>query len=159
MKSNRFDRLRRKPRGKQGWMPVRVADARDEAAVVGLWRSCELVVHYNDPGLDFRSAVSAPCSDVLVYEDVSEGIVGTVLVGYDGHRGWLYYVAVAPHIQGQGIGRRMVEAAERWLRERNVSKAQLLIRETNAKVISFYEHLGFESAPRIIMGKWLKPDR
>lgn len=128
-------------------MPVRVADVRDEAAVVALWHSCELVVDSNDPGLDFRNAVSAPCPDVLVYEDVSEGIAGSVLVGYDGHRGWLYSVAAAPHIRGQGLGRKMVVAAARWLRERDVSKAQLLLRETNTTVVSFYEHQGFRDWP------------
>ena len=138
-------------------MTVRKAQAEDEGAVVALWHACDLVVSYNDPGLDFRNAVRSTCSDVLICEDEMKSIVGTVLVGYDGHRGWLYYVAAAPPIQGQGIGRKMVEAAERWLRDRGVPKAQLLIRSTNTKVVSFYEHLGFESAPRVVMGKWLKP--
>jgi len=137
-------------------MATRIAGAVDEAAVVGLWRSCGLVVSYNDPGLDFRNAISSSCSDVLVYESEDDEIAGTVLVGYDGHRGWLYYVAVAPHVQGKGIGRKMVEAAEEWLRARGVSKAQLLIRDTNTQVVRFYEHLGFESAARVVMGKWLE---
>ena len=138
-------------------MSVRKARAKDEGAVVALWHACDLVVSYNDPGLDFRNAVRSRSSDVLISEDDTRNIVGTVLVGYDGHRGWLYYVAAAPSIQGQGIGRKMVEAAGRWLRDRGVSKAQLLIRSTNTRVVSFYEHLGFESAPRVVMGKWLKP--
>ncbi len=137
-------------------MGIRVAAATDETAVVALWRSCELIVSYNDPGSDFREAISAPCSDVLVLEDESHEIVGTVLVGYDGHRGWLYYVAASPILQGTRIGRRMVEAAEEWLRNRGVAKAQLLIREANTKAIGFYEHLGFECAPRVVMGKWLR---
>ncbi|AXC09937.1 GCN5-related N-acetyltransferase [Acidisarcina polymorpha] len=136
-------------------MPIRTAKATDEAAVVRLWSSCELVVSYNDPGLDFMNAVSSSCSDVLVYESEDDEISGAVMVGYDGHRGWLYYVAIAPHIRGNGIGRKMVEAAEHWLRARDVSKAQLLVRDTNPNAVSFYEHLGFESAPRVVMGKWL----
>lgn len=137
-------------------MGTRVAVATDEAAVVALWRSCDLIVSYNDPGSDFQKAISVSCSDVLVLDDRSYGIVGTVLVGYDGHRGWLYYVAASPLLQRTGIGRKMVEAAEEWLRDRGVAKAQLLVRETNTKVLGFYEHLGFECAPRVMMGKWLR---
>jgi ribosomal protein S18 acetylase RimI-like enzyme len=87
--------------------------------------------------------------------DETGQIKGSVMVGHDGHRGWLYYVASDPDSRGAGFGRQMVTAAEAWLRERNVVKAQLLVRETNTKVVSFYEHLGFEVAPRVLMGKWL----
>lgn len=134
---------------------VRVATTSDETAVAGLWRLCGLVAKYNDPSEDFRKATSSPSSDVLVFEDPVDGIVGTVMVGDDGHRGWLYYVAAAPHVRGSGVGRKMVDAAESWLHKRGVAKAQLLIRETNTQVISFYEHLGFEYAPRVVMSKWL----
>jgi ribosomal protein S18 acetylase RimI-like enzyme len=78
------------------------------------------------------------------------------MVGHDGHRGWLYYVAADPTARGAGLGRTMVEAAEGWLRQRNAAKAQLLVLETNTKVIAFYEHLGFEVTPRVLMSKFLK---
>lgn len=78
------------------------------------------------------------------------------MVGHDGHRGWLYYVAAAPDMRGIGVGRRMVEAAQEWLRTRGVVKVQILVRETNADVVSFYERLGFETTPRVVMGKWLR---
>jgi GNAT superfamily N-acetyltransferase len=104
-------------------MSIRVAGEIDAAAVVALWRSCELVVSHNDPSSDFREAVSGPCSDVLLNENELGQLDGTVMVGYDGHRGWLYYVAAAPHAQGKGIGRKMVEAAEQWLRDRGQSTA------------------------------------
>ena len=67
----------------------------------------------------------------------------------------MYYVAAAPQARGTGVGRRMVEAAETWLRARGVVKVQLLVRDTNTAVVSFYEHLGFEVAPRVILGKRL----
>jgi ribosomal protein S18 acetylase RimI-like enzyme len=127
----------------------------DEAGVVELWRACDLVASYNDPAADFRFARAGACSDVLVGEDETGRIAGSVMVGHDGHRGWLYYVAATPHARGSGIGRQMVQAAEAWLRQRGVVKVQLLVRETNTKVVSFYEHLGFEVAPRVIMSKWL----
>jgi ribosomal protein S18 acetylase RimI-like enzyme len=136
-------------------LTIRHAVPEDEASVVALWRACDLVASYNDPAADFRFARAGACSDVLVGEDATGRISGSVMVGHDGHRGWLYYVAAAPHARGRGIGRQMVQAAEEWLRQRGVVKAQLLVRETNTKVVSFYEHLGFEVAPRVVMGKWL----
>ena len=137
-------------------LTIRSALPDDEACVVELWRTCGLVASYNDPAADFRFARAGVCSDVLVGEDETGGIIGTVMVGHDGHRGWLYYVAAAPHLRGSGIGRQMVQAAEAWLRQKRVVKAQLLVRETNTRVVSFYEHLGFETAPRTVMGKWLR---
>ena len=136
-------------------LTIRSAVPGDERDVVELWCACGLVASYNDPAVDFRFASAGACSDVLVAEDEGGRIGGSVTVGHDGHRGWLYYVACAPHLRGRGIGRRMVQAAEEWLRQRGVLKAQLLVRETNTKVVSFYEHLGFETAPRTVMGKWL----
>ncbi len=136
-------------------LTIRSAVPEDEPGVVELWRVCDLVASYNDPVADFRFARAGACSDVLVGEDEAGRISGSVMVGHDGHRGWLYYVAATPRSRGVGVGRQMVQAAEEWLRRRGVVKAQLLVRETNTKVVSFYEHLGYEVAPRVIMGKWL----
>jgi ribosomal protein S18 acetylase RimI-like enzyme len=135
---------------------VKSAVAEDEQAVVALWRACDLVASYNDPVADFRFAKAAPCADVLVAVDDVGTITGSVMVGHDGHRGWLYYVAARPASRSKGVGRRMVQAAEDWLRLRGVVKVQLLVRETNTKVVSFYEHLGFEVAPRVVMSRWLE---
>ena len=136
-------------------LTIRSALPEDEQTVVTLWRACDLVASYNDPAADFRFAKAGACSDVLVGNDETGQIRGTVMVGHDGHRGWLYYVASDPGSRGSGFGRQMVQAAEDWLRQREVVKVQLLVRETNTKVVSFYEHLGFEVAPRVVMGKWL----
>jgi ribosomal protein S18 acetylase RimI-like enzyme len=136
-------------------LTIRRATADDEPAVVGLWRACDLVASYNDPAADFAFAKAGACSDVLVGVDEAGRIKASAMVGHDGHRGWLYYVASDPESRGAGFGRQIVTAAEAWLRERGVVKAQLLVRETNTKVVSFYERLGFEVAPRVVMGKWL----
>jgi ribosomal protein S18 acetylase RimI-like enzyme len=136
-------------------LAVRSAVAADEPAIVALWHACDLVAPYNDPGTDFRFAKAGLCSDVLVGEDDTGQLVGSVMVGHDGHRGWLYYVAARPTSRGRGVGRGMVRAAEDWLRQRGVVKAQLLVREQNTKVVSFYEHLGFEINQRVIMSRWL----
>ncbi|CAN3992343.1 GNAT family N-acetyltransferase [Methylocystis bryophila] len=110
---------------------------------------------YNDPAADFRLAMTGVCSDVLVAEEDQGHIIGSVLVGHDGHRGWLYYLATATRAQGSGVGRKLVEAAEQWLRERGAVKAQLLVRERNSGVVSFYERLGYEVTPRVLMSKCL----
>ena len=137
-------------------LKIRNARPEDEAAVVALWQACGLGASYNDPAADFRFAKAGADSDVLVGEEAGR-IVASVMVGHDGHRGWLYYVASDPVSRGSGVGRRMVEGAEDWLRARGVVKAQLLVRETNTQVVAFYERLRFEVAPRTVMTKWLKP--
>jgi ribosomal protein S18 acetylase RimI-like enzyme len=139
-------------------LTVRPAADEDEPGVVALWRACGLVAPTNDPVADFRFARAGACSDVLVGLDGAGGegrLRGSVMVGHDGHRGWLYYVAADPGSRGLGYGRAMVAAGEAWLRGRGVVKVQLLVRETNTGVIAFYEGLGFEVAPRTVMAKWL----
>jgi ribosomal protein S18 acetylase RimI-like enzyme len=136
-------------------LTIRRALPDDEASVVALWHACGLVASYNDPAADFRFARAGACSDVLVGADGAGFINGSVMVGHDGHRGWLYYVASAPSARGRGIGREMVRAAEDWLRQRGVRKVQLLVRDTNTAVVPFYQRLGFEAAPLTVMNRWL----
>ncbi len=137
---------------------VRPAEEADEAATVALWRACGLVVSYNDPGADFRFARAGRASDVLIAVDAQGRVVGSVMVGHDGHRGWLYYVAADPAYRSVGIGRRMVKAAEAWLSERGVRKAELMVRQSNAGVMAFYERLGFERSAVVVMQRWLTGD-
>jgi ribosomal protein S18 acetylase RimI-like enzyme len=134
-------------------MKIRSANPEDEAAVVALWQACGLTVPYNDPVSDFRFALGKTNSDVLVLDDLN----GSVMVGHDGHRGWLYYVAVAPAQRRKGLGRALVAAAEDWLRLRGVPKVHLMVRETNQAVAAFYREVGYDPMPRINMQKWLKP--
>lgn len=131
-------------------------DARDE--VVALWKACGLVASYNDPNDDFDRAVGGASSTVLVGRDETGTVRASVMAGHDGHRGWLYYVAVDPSTRLSGIGRQIVEAAERWLAQRGVPKVQLMVRHSNSDVSAFYDRLGYEETPRILMAKWLKQD-
>lgn len=137
-------------------MTIRAATHADEPSVVALWQSCGLVVSHNDPAADFRFAQAGVASAVLVGEQ-DAAIVGAVMVGHDGHRGWLYYLAAAPDRRGQGIGRSMVDAAERWLPARDIRKVQLMIRPANTAVARFYDRLGYGEEPRLVMAKWLTP--
>lgn len=138
-------------------LAIRSAGREDEAATVRLWQACDLVAPHNDPVTDFRFAKAGPASDVLVGVD-EDGIVrASVLVGHEGHRGWLYYVATDPALRGRGFGRAMVQAAESWLRERGIWKVQLMVRDTNTRVVSFYARLGFAEEPRVVMSRRLGP--
>jgi ribosomal protein S18 acetylase RimI-like enzyme len=137
-------------------LTIRSATAEDEPRVAALWRASNLVVSHNDPSKDFHFARARENSDILVGLDAELAIVGSVMVGHDGHRGWVYYVASDPKHRSQGIGRSMVEAAEQWLKNKGVVKVMLLVRETNTQVVDFYKQLGFEAIPRVIMQKWLE---
>jgi ribosomal protein S18 acetylase RimI-like enzyme len=129
----------------------------DREAVVALWRACGLVVPHNPPLADIELAAGKPNSDILL-GFTGNALVASVLVGHDGHRGWLYYLAVAPERQGEGCGAAMVRAAEAWLRDRGIRKAELMVRETNAGVIGFYERIGYDRAPVTVMQRWLVDD-
>lgn len=128
----------------------------DFLACVELWRKCGITVSYNDPALDVALWQRSAEAEILVAERGGHP-VGTVCVGHDGHRGWLYQLAVEPKLQRQGLGRKLVRAAEDWLAERGVPKVQLMIRPANEAVRRFYESLGYELTPRLVMARWLKP--
>ena len=134
---------------------IRDAAVRDGEEIAALWRDCGLVVSYNDPAADLRFALEGACSTVLVATQEQGRIIGSVMAGHDGHRGWLYYVATAPDCRGQGVGQQMVKAGEDWLRARGVRKVQLLVRKSNQQVLSFYERLGFAEASVVMMSRWL----
>ena len=110
---------------------------------------------HNDPDADIARARGRETSDILVAGDHLGAIVASVMVGHDGHRGWIYYVAVDPDRRETGLGRAIVGAAEAWLRARGVPKAQLMIRETNTSVRDFYAALGWRESPRLVMERWL----
>lgn len=130
-----------------------VTDA-DVEKVVALWQRCGLTRPWNDPHADIALARRRDNSAVLVGRD-SGAIVATIMVGHDGHRGWVYYVAVDPDCQKRGFGRVIMAAAEDWLRAAGISKLQLLVRRENAKANAFYGALGFELSTSVMFQKWL----
>lgn len=135
-------------------LAIRPFEEADRAALVALWRRCNLTVPHNDPDLDIDRARGRTNSDVLV-GTVDGRVAASAMVGHDGHRGWIYYVAVDPEVQRGGLGGTIMAAAEAWLKTRGVPKAQLMIRETNTAVRAFYETIGWEAIPRTVMQKWL----
>ena len=124
----------------------------DVEAVVGLWQRCGLIRPWNDPYKDISFARAGGESTVLVGE-LDGRIAATVMAGHDGHRGMLYYVAVDPAKQGEGLGKAAVKAAEAWLAARGVWKINLLVRAENEKVRGFYETLGYEVNPVLCMAR------
>ena len=121
-------------------------------SVVSLWKTCELTRSWNDPYKDIQFAREGATSTVLV-GIFEERIVASVMVGHDGHRGVLYYLAVDPAFRKRGFGKAAVAAAEAWLRERGVWKINLMVRSENEKAGRFYERLGYAVNPVLSFGK------
>lgn len=130
-----------------------IADA-DVEPVVALWQRCGLTRPWNDPHADIALARRRDNSTILLGRD-NRVIVATVMVGHDGHRGWVYYVAVDPDRQKRGYGRLIMAAAEDWLRRAGAAKLQLLVRRENAQANAFYGSLGFELSTSVMFQKWL----
>lgn len=136
-------------------MTIRAARAEDRAAVVALWHACGLTRPWNDPDRDFARAAEGAASTILVAE-IDGAIRGSAMVGDDGHRGWVYYLAVAPEARGTGLGRALMDAAEAWLRARGCAKIQLMVREDNAAALGFYDALGLERQGVVTLGRFLR---
>jgi GNAT superfamily N-acetyltransferase len=129
----------------------------DFAAVTKLWDATGISIHYNDPSKDIpRMLATHNCQ--LYVGSVDERVIASIMVGHEGHRGWLYKLAVLPAFQGKGYGRDLVRQAERWLVARGLPKCNLMIRDTNIKVREFYQRLGYQVAERTVMERWLRPD-
>jgi len=126
----------------------------DVTAVVMLWERCGLTRPWNDPVADIALARKGPNSTILLGRE-DERIVASAMVGHDGHRGWVYYVATDPDRHGQGLGRAIMNAAEDWLRQAGIAKLQLLVRQDNAKASAFYETIGYDEAAVTVFAKWL----
>jgi ribosomal protein S18 acetylase RimI-like enzyme len=131
-------------------LPTELADD-----AVALWHESGLTRPWNDPHADLARALSGSTSTVLGAQDDNGGLLGTVMVGHDGHRGWVYYLAVRPEMRRTGLGRRLMHSSEGWLRDRGVPKLNLMVRTTNDAVVGFYESLGYEDGEVVVLGKFL----
>ncbi len=127
----------------------------DLSEVTHLWRRAGLIREWNDPAGDIALARKESNSTVLLGRDDGGALVASVLVGHDGHRGWVYYVSVDPNHRLKDYGREIMTAAEDWLRARGIAKLQLMVRGDNAKVHAFYEALGYYDQKRVTFAKWL----
>lgn len=137
-------------------MHVRDFREKDRAALRALWEACGLTRPWNDPDDDIDRALSAREATILVGY-VDNALIGSVMAGHDGHRGWVYYLAVDPGHRGRGLGRELMEEAGLWLVSRGAPKLELMVREGNDRAAKFYEALGFERQAVSVFGKWLTP--
>jgi ribosomal protein S18 acetylase RimI-like enzyme len=135
---------------------MREAHDADAGEVIALWEACGLTRPWNEPAADFARAVAGPASAVLLLHE-GDALVASVMTGCDGHRGWVYYLAVAPERRRAGLGRAMMDAAEAWLRARGAPKLQLMVREDNDEALGFYDALGLERQNVVTLGRFFKP--
>jgi ribosomal protein S18 acetylase RimI-like enzyme len=127
----------------------------ETAAAIALWQAAGLVQLWNDPGADIAAALSCPTATILAAHDEAGALTGTAMAGYDGHRGWVYYVASDPARQGQGIGAALMKAAEEWLAGQGARVVRLMVRAENERVAGFYDGLGYERGDFLVFGKRL----
>ncbi len=138
-------------------MKVRVYTGNDRDDVISLWNECGLVQQQNDPlkDIDRKLGVDPDLFLVGVHENA---IVATVMGGYEGHRGWINYLAVRPVDQRKGFGRVIMQAVEERLQNKGCPKINLQIRTSNQDVVSFYEAIGYNVDTVVCLGKRLVPD-
>jgi GNAT superfamily N-acetyltransferase len=136
-------------------MDIRIATSADRDGVTALWEEARLTRPWNDPIEDFDRALAGSSSTILVGLDDAGALVATAMVGDDGHRGWIYYVAVPAERRRLGLGAEIMHAAEDWLRRRGCPKVELMIRDDNAEVAGFYEALGYVPDAVRVLGRRL----
>lgn len=137
-------------------MTIRPYRVDDEAAVIALWRACEML-RWTDPRKDIARKLRVNPEWFLVGE-IDGRLMASCMVGYEGHRGWINLLAIAPEHQGGGHGQALMAEAERILRGVGCAKINLQVRAQNKKVIGFYERLGFATEDLVNMGKRLERD-
>jgi ribosomal protein S18 acetylase RimI-like enzyme len=136
---------------------IRAFQPADEAAVVALWKECGLTRPWNDPHKDIaRKLTEQP--ELFLVGAIGNEVVASVMVGFDGHRGWAYYLAVAERHRKRAYGRALMHEAERLLIERGCPKINLQVRSSNPGVIEFYRKLGYSHDQTVSLGKRLIPD-
>jgi ribosomal protein S18 acetylase RimI-like enzyme len=138
-------------------MEIRAYLPEDEAAVISIWNRCGLLRAWNDPKKDIQRKLSVR-PDLFLVGAIDGKVVATVMVGYEGHRGWINYLGVCPDYQRQGLGRQMMQAAEQRLRDCGAPKINLQVRTGNQQVIAFYKSVGFQVDDVVSMGKRLECD-
>ncbi len=139
-------------------MEIRSYHPEDQKDLIQLWLDCNLVVPHNNPAKDIQRKLDENPEWLLIAEIESE-IVGSCMLGYDGHRGWVYYLAVSPSFQRQGIASQLMEYAENELRSMGCPKINLMVRESNLRVIDFYRSINYQQDPVITMSKRLEVDK
>lgn len=130
----------------------------DEKSVVRLWTDCGLVVSWNNPHRDIQRKLKVQ-PELFLVGCLDDQVMASVMAGYEGHRGWINYLAVHPNCRNAGIGRRMIEQAESRLQAIGCPKINLQVRSANSDVIEFYKKIGYKIDDVVCLGKRLEPDK
>jgi len=138
-------------------LQIRTFQEIDQAGVIALWQSCGLIVPHNNPQSDIQRKLAVG-RDLFLVGECEHGIIATAMGGYEGHRGWVNYLAVAPANRGQGLGRDMMTRLEQLLLARGCPKLNLMVRDSNQHAIAFYKALGYQVDAVTSLGKRLIPD-
>ena len=138
-------------------MNIRPFCGEDEAAVLALWEECQLTRPWNDPRKDIARKLAVQ-PELFLVGAIDAAIIASVMCGYEGHRGWVNYLAVAPRFRGRGYARLMMQRVEEMLLERGCPKVNLQVRKANAEALAFYRHLGYVQDESITLGKRLIAD-
>jgi len=138
-------------------MNIRAYKDQDKGEVIDLWKQCGLVAPQNNPEKDIARKLKVDPDLFLVgYTDV--GIVATVMGGYEGHRGWINYLAVQPAEQRKGYGQQLMRSVESLIENKGCPKINLQVRDTNTEIIAFYKALGYKLDKVVGLGKRLEID-
>ena len=138
-------------------MKIRPFKKSDTDAIIRLWHDCKLVVPWNSPAKDIQRKLETD-ADLFLVGEFDDKLIASVMGGYDGHRGWIYYLAVAPMYRNRGFAQNMMAEMESRLTELGCPKINLLVRNTNIEVIEFYQSLGYITDQSVSLGKRLIPD-
>ena len=128
-----------------------------ENEVIELWRKCDLTRPWNNPKLDIERKLKVD-AELFLVGLIDDKVVATVMGGYEGHRGWVNYLAVDPEYQRQGLGRQIMEAIEDRLLEKSCPKINIQIRGDNTEAVRFYDRIGYKTEDIVSMGKRLVED-
>jgi len=138
-------------------MRIRPYAAGDETAVIALWEKCRLTRPWNDPRKDIARKLAVQ-PELFLVGVLGEAIVATVMAGYEGHRGWVNYLAVSPGHQRKGLGKTLMHEVEKRLMERGCPKLNVQVRAANSEALQFYRRLGYAQDEAVALGKRLIPD-
>jgi len=138
-------------------MRIRPYAAGDETAVIELWENCRLTRPWNDPRKDIARKLAVQ-PELFLVGVLGDAIVATVMAGYEGHRGWVNYLAVSPEHQRKGLGKTLMREVEKRLLARGCPKLNVQVRATNSEALQFYRRLGYAQDEAVALGKRLIPD-
>lgn len=138
-------------------MIIRPFKSHDEATVVALWHACLLTRPWNNPSLDIARKLKVN-PELFLVGDKDGQVIASAMFGYEGHRGWVNYLAVSPSHQRKGYAKQLMQHGEQLLHAAGCPKLNLQVRSTNANVLAFYESLGYKNDEVISLGKRLIAD-